>query len=511
MRTVNSIRNAVTAVINQIIILLLNFISRKIFLEVLSIEYLGISSLFSSIITMLSLAELGIGTAITFSLYKPLAEKQEEVIIGIMKLFRRIYMIIGFVIIIIGILITPIVMNTIKLDKRIESLNLIYILFVLNSGISYFFSYSRTLIAADQKEYKLAIIDNICKILSVFFQSAFLIITSNYILYLIIQIIMTIIQNYMIYIKVNKNYTYLKSNENVYLPNSIKSNIKKNTFAMVIYKSAIVSVSGADNIIISSFLGTAVVGMYSNYYLVVSSIQTIVGKLISAVTASIGNTVAVEDEEKSYDIFERMQYICFWIFGFCSVSLYILLPPFIKIFFGKEYLLSNITLIIIIINFYLLGMQSTISVYRDALGLFNQGKFRPLFQGVLNIVISILLVKKLNSLSAVFLGTVISRVLTITWYDPYIVHKYGFNKLHRLFNFWCKYIKYLILTLTTMCITYFIATILNRDDTFMFIYKIIICILIPNFCFLFTTYKMKEYQKIKYQIKLVLLEMRKFN
>lgn len=500
----NAVRNVLTSILGQIFILVLNFVSRKIFLFILNTNYLGISGLFSSVITMLSLAELGIGTAITFSLYKPLSEKDNELILSLMNLYKKVYRLIGIFILIIGIAITPLVMYMTEVGIEIPHLRGIYILFVVNAAISYFYSYSRTLIVADQKEYRLASIDYISRLALIFFQMTVLVLTKNYILYLLIQIGMTFVQNFLVYCKVRKLYPILSSSDVKQIPGQVLREIKKNTLAMMLYKLAVVIVSGTDNLIISKSLGTIWVGLYSNYSMVILSVQTICSKMISAVTSSIGNIVAAGDKERSYQVYEIMQYVCFVVYGMCTVILVMLLNPFVELFLGKEYLISNSTIIVLLINFYLLGMQGASSSMRDAQGIFWQGKLRPLVQGILNLVISLLLVFFMRNLTAVFLGTVISRVLTVTWFEPYAVHRYGFKDLKKIKIFAGKYVKYGGIVILSCMIAFHLTNMCTDNSIGGFFLKGIISVLVTSILIFLFTFRMSEFRFLVCKIRQLL-------
>lgn len=497
MRTKNAILNATANVLGQILILVLNFLLRKIFLYILDANYLGISGLFSSVITMLSLAELGIGTTITFSLYRPLLVKDNRIIAALMHLYKKIYQIIGLLVLFIGITITPLVMFLTEVQIEIPHLELIYILFVVDSSISYFFSYNRTLIVADQKEYQLVVIDCLSKAILIILQASVLVLTHNYILYLITQIAVTASQNFIVYKKVQNLYPVLRTDKICTLPKEILDDIKRNTLAMIIYKLAVVIVSGTDNLIISKMLGTIWVGLYSNYSMIVLSLKSICSKMISSVTASIGNVVASEDQEKSYLVYETMQYVCFILYGICTIIMLVTINPFIQFFFGNKYLLENTTVIVILINFYLLGMQGASSAVRDAQGIFWEGKFRPLAQGLLNLILSIILVYYMNNLTAVFLGTIISRVLTVTWFDPYAVHKYGFHNTKKLKNYILKYIRYFLLLLITGGVTFKIANLYSKNTFLCLIYKGSIALCISCVIFIAASYKTTEFVFLK--------------
>lgn len=494
MYSKNAVRNALTNILGQILILVLNFIARKIFLWILDANYLGISGLFSSVITMLSLAELGMGTAITFSLYKPLADNNDEIILALMRLYQKAYRFIGIFILAAGIAITPLVMYMTEVEVEIPHLRWIYILFVVNTSVSYFYSYNRTLIIADQKEYRLAVIDYAGKLTLVVLQTAVLILTKNYILYLLMQIAVTFAQNYLVYRKVIKLYPVLRYTGGGQIPKVILEEIKKNMLAMMLYKLAVVIVSGTDNLIISKSLGTIWVGLYSNYSMVILSVQTICSKMISSVTASIGSIVATGDKERSYQAYEIMQYICFVVYGICTDVIFVLINPFVELFLGREYLISNSTIAIVLVNFYLLGMQGASASLRDAQGIFWQGKLRPLAQGILNLVISMLLVIFMKNLTAVFLGTVISRVMTVTWFDPYVVHKYGFQDLNKIKTFVRKYLKYGGIVILSGAAAFFSANACTVQSISGFIAKGITSALVSGGFIFLCTFRTPEFR-----------------
>ena len=288
-------------------------------------------------------------------------------------------------------------------------------------------------------------------------------------------------------------YPVMRSKQVKRLPENILQDVKKNTLAMMIYKLAVVIVAGTDNLIISKFLGTIWVGLYSNYSMIFSSIQTICSKMITAVTSTIGNVIADGDTERSYKVFEAMQYICFWIYGICSIELFILSSSFVALFFGHEYLIPTSTILVVSINFYLLGMQGGTSVFRDAQGIFWQGKLRPLLQGVLNLVISIVLVKWMGNLTAVFLGTVISRVLTITWFDPYVIHKYGFKDMSKIKIFIKKYVRYIILTIVAGIVAFLLSSLYSGNSIGGLIYRMLVSAIIVFAVFLGFTFKTQEF------------------
>ena len=403
MRTENSIKNLIYAFSGQAIGIIVNLITRFVFIRFLAQEYLGIDGLFTNLLSILSLVELGIGPAMTFSLYKPLAQKDEKKIGALMNLYKNSYNVVGVLIIIIGLAITPLLPMFINQMPNIQEINVIYILFVLNSGFSYFYAYKRSLIIADQKKYIATfyrylffVILNICQIV-------ILMITKNYLLFLVAQILFTVIENIAISKKTQQLYPFLKDYKKGKLEKETKKEISKNIVAMTIHKIGGVVVKSTDNIILSKFVGLTPVAIYSNYYLIINAVNTVLMQVFNSITASVGNLNVTENKKKLTDIFEKIFFVNFWIYSFSSICLYILLNHFINIWIGNNYLFSVSIVTIIVINFYITGMRNTVLTYRDALGLYWQDRYKAIFESIINIVASIIFVKMFGTFGVFFI------------------------------------------------------------------------------------------------------------
>lgn len=500
MRSKDSILNFLTGIFGQIIMLVLGFVSRSLFLMILSVDYLGASGLFSSILTMLSFAELGVGTAIIYSLYKPLAEKNEEEILALMNLFKKVYRIIGVVVFVAGMAFLPFLDLFVTDRKGIEHLELIYALFVVQTAISYFFSYNRSLITADQKAYKLVKLDYAYKIFHVLAPIAVLALTRSYIAYLITQIVTTFLWNLCTYFKVRNMYPLLKTHRKVALSAETKKAIIKNTSALLIYKVAIVITSGTDNILLSRFFGLTAVGLCSNYTLITQNMTSLVSQGINAVTASIGNLASTESDEKKHSIFKVLFFVNFWIYAYASIGLYLCASPLVSVIFGSKYVIDNLTLAALVLGFFVLGMQGATSVFRDAQGLFWYGKLRPLAQTIVNLGASILLAIIMKDVSSIFWGTVISRLTTSFWYDPLVVYRHGFKRPVR--SYFVRYISYACITIVTFIICYFVTGLINFSNPILnLIVRAIVCTIVTNGIFLAIFSRTDEFKYIRNVLK----------
>lgn len=497
-RIKNSFRNIKYNLIGQIISLFLSFATRTIFILYLNAEYLGLNGLFSNILSILSLAELGVGTAIVFSLYEPLANKNIIKLNAIMTLYKKTYYIIGAFIGIVGVLLTPFIDIFIKSLPDIKNINLIYILFVLNSSISYLFSYKRALIIADQKKYIDSIYQFTSLIVTYVLQILIIILTQNYLLYLIIRILTNLVENILISYRANKLYPFLKNKCKYKIENKDKLIIVKNIKAMFFHRVGTVIVMGTDNILISMFAGLISVGIYSNYVLITNMIQTFLGIIFQSITASIGNFGALESKIKLRQVFNRVDFIAYWAYAFSSIALFVLLNPFIEIWIGKEYTFHPIIVFFIVLNFYVQGMRKSILTFRDALGLFWYDRYKPIFESLINLLASIILALKYGVVG-VLLGTFISTITTSLWIEPYVLYKHGFNEAPEYY--FKRYAKRLFLTIVLGILTFYSSSLLTFEGIRSFIYKVLVSATIPNMVLILIYHNTEEFDFFNRMIK----------
>lgn len=455
-----SLLNSSVSALIYILNIAIKFLSRSFFIHFLGAEYLGLNGLFTNILSMLSLAELGIGTSIVYSLYSPLAKNDKKKINSLMHLYKKIYTIIGFVVGILGILLIPVLPYIIGDAERISGIYLIYILFLLNSVSSYFFTYNRSLLIADQKAYITVIFDFLCSVAVTVFQIASLYVFNNYFIYLSIQILGTIVTNLLLTYNVRKLYPFLsKKIESEHLDEKTKDTLKKNTIGNLSSKIGSVVVSGTDNIFISSFIGIGTVGLYSNYVLIINSIRGLCGQITNSITSSIGNAGVYGNDELNKRIFERHNFVNFSLTFFSSVILVVTINPFISLWVGNDYELSTNTVFLIILNFIILMLRNSSIVFIDALGLAWQQRWKSVIEALMNVTLSFifLLVFKLG-INGVLLATTLSSLLTVCWIEPFVVYKHG---LHSSFiNYLKIFIKQIISLIIALSFTHLL--LLNR-------------------------------------------------
>lgn len=490
-RTKNSIRNSTTSVVTQVLTVCINFLVKTVFIHTLGSEYLGINGLFSNIITMLSLADLGIGVAIPYSLYKPLAEHDTKKINVLMKFYAKVYNIIGTVVLLIGLSLIPFLGFMIKEMPDIPNLNLIYALFVIHSASSYFFVYKRFLIESDQKGYITSKIIFIFSTILSIIQILLLLLFHNFVFYLASSIVIVVIQNIYISHQAKKMYPFLSKKRVEKLPKEDVKEITKNVSALFIYRIGTVVTNGTDNIVISKFLGLIVVGIYSNYLMIINSVNMILNQVFNAITSSIGNLVVTTNGKRSANVYEKLNLLNFWLYSLCGICLLVLFNPFIQLWIGGKYLLDTTVVFLLALNFYITGMQQVTASFRNAYGLFWMAKYRPIIMIVINILVSIILVQFMG-IGGVVIGTIVSRVLTTAWMDPYIVYRYGFHKAP--YRYYIKYFIWLIIFLVTAFFTNFVVGLLPSGSIIWFLLKTIVCLFLVNIVFYLLFHNTGDFQ-----------------
>ena len=394
-RIENSIRNTTFALLGQIATIILSFVARTVFINCLGAGYLGINGLFTNILSVLSFAELGFGTAIIYALYKPLAENNEEQVVALMRFYATIYRAIGIFIFVAGVCLVPylhfFIGDISEIPADLPPLSVVYILYLLNSSASYFFNYKRSLVTASQNGHIDSINTLIVNIVRNILQIIILLIWKAFIPYLVIQILCTLVGNILISFKADKLFPYMKKYRKARLKNDEVRSIIKNVMAMACHKLGSVIVSGTDNILISKFVGVIAAGYYSNYTLLTSTVRTFYIQIFSPITASIGNFVAEKDKNESYVFFKKLFFINAYIAVFCTSCLTTLINPFIRLLWGEEYVFDLLTVSFIMLNFFLTCMRQSTCIYIDTNGLFWQVKWKSVFEALINLIASVML------------------------------------------------------------------------------------------------------------------------
>ena len=504
-RTEFSMLNSLTGVGGYFINSIIGFACRMVFVRCLADDYLGLNGLFTNIISMLSLAELGISSSIAYALYKPIAHKDNEKIASLMSFFKRAYMIIGCIIFFLGLCTIPFLQYLIPEAPNIkENINLIYLLFLFQTTVSYFFSYRATLLSASQRHYLVMGTSYVFTILQSLFQIVFLLLTKEYIVYLLISIIGGIGYNIVVSIIATKYFPIIKTKGGP-LGKDDKKGLVRNIKALTINRLSGVLVNNVDNIIITYFSGLATVGYASNYLLFSTTINSLISSMFSGLTASVGNFNVTETNERKVQLFDSLNLTNFWIFGWASIGLFVVSGDLVKLLYGDRFVLPWSIPLMLAINFYMVGMQNAVWTFKSALGLFPYGQYLLFLTAALNLGFSILL-GNIWGLFGIYLATALARLFTNTWYDPYAVFKHGLKK--NPIHYFLRYGKYLIILCITGGVCWFLCSLLSVNIVVKVILEIIICSVIPNVFFWILFHKKDEFNYLRTLIKSILRKIK---
>ena len=489
-RTQNSARNFVLGTGMYIFTQLASFVSRTVFIKLLGEQYLGISGLYSNILALLALADLGVTTAFTFALYKPLSEKDYKKVGSLLSFFKKMFILISLIVLLIGFAFIPFLKYIIK-DSTLEynKLQLYFALSVINSACSYLSVYKSAVFRADQKVYIVNEVSAITNLILHILQILFLYATKNYIFYLLVTIFVTLLNNIILTFLANKSYPLIFNQEQIELPKAEKKKIFDNLKSLIVYRISAAIMNSTTNVLISIILGTVIVGYYSNYSMILAMITAIINILANALLASIGNYGISGKIEKRSTLFHTIMLLFYGIGAFCSACFICLFNDFIYIWLKNDiYLLPNLDVYLIVFSFFITCVSNPIWMFRESLGLFKQAKYIMLIAAVLNIFIAII--------GGIFLGvggivmaTGLSRILTMFWFEPRYLYREAFKCKYR--EYWKHSAKYFFQSIIVICISILVSNFLAHN-IFNMLLKLIFCFIITLIVFGLLNLKTKE-------------------
>ena len=490
-RVKNSAKNTFFAALNMLVQLILKFAVRIVFVRFLSVEYLGLNTLFSNILQVLSLAELGVGSAIVYSMYKPVADGDTEKIKSLIGIYKKFYWIIGGVITVVGLAIIPLLPYLMSGGTTLEvNLNLVYVIYLFNTSVGYFFAHRRALIFANQRNDIETKVSSVCLIALNAVQLVILAITKNYLLYIVILPIFTLIESVAIMLISHRLYPEIRGKAQK-LSEGDKKDLVKNTAAMVGHKLGGVAVNSTDNIFISAFLGLTVLGLYSNYAYITTLMTSVLTLIITATRASIGNLIAAGNKQRAYEVFCDLSYFLFAFLIFCFSCYTALAQDFVSIFFGEELVLPFVTMLLIGINFYIMQSRAIIGAFRETTGLFWKDRYKPFFEVAINIGLDFALVIAIG-LPGIVIATIVSNIVCNLTVEPYIVFKYYFGKSVKKY-----YLVYVLLAIAAAAVcaaTFAVGYLIPADGVLMLIVKAVVCAAVSGVLILVCSLPFKQFR-----------------
>ena len=493
MRTRSTVRNGIFALFVSTASILIGLIAQRVFIYALGTEYLGINGLFSSIISMLALVELGLGSAIYYHLYKPVAKNDTGKVRSIIDFYKKGYRLIALAVFALGLLFLPFLSAIVGNVNISESIYVIYLLFLFDVVASYLLTYKRAVLYVDQNSHIISSVHLAYLLVLNALQIAILILTGNFYLYLIIKIVMRLAENVVLTMISNKKYPYLKGATTAKLDAVTKADIYKKVRGLSYHKVSSYIVLGTDNIIISLFLGVAVVGLYSNYLLVTTAILMLMGQAFTAITASVGNLLVDNNTAKSYGVYKKIRFINFWLACFATTSILVIMNSFITLWIGSQYLLPIGVLVAICLNLYLTMIRSSMGSFKEAGGIFHEDRFVPVVESIANLVFSIVFLK-LFGLAGVFLGTACSTLILHLYSYPKFVNKPLFKASNA--DYYIDFAFKLAVILMISTATFVVSRAVPISSTvYQFIFNVVLCLILPN-ALLYLVFR--NYDELKY-------------
>ncbi len=496
-RTKNSIINVCTGLASQLLLTILQFVSRTIFIQTLGNSYLGINGLFSNILTMLSLTELGLDTAINFKLYKPLAERDTYRLQLLMKFYRDAYLVVGCIILVIGGILIPFLPALIKDYNSLHALGInpviIYVMYLTQSAMSYFFFASKSaIIKADQKSYITTLISFFTNICLVIGQIIILVLYHDFLLYTALGLVATIVMNLISARAAQRMYPQVFHHTKEHLEITEIKNIFKDLGALFVYRVNNVVVKATDNIVISAFIGINSVGLYSNYLILYTTLNTILDRIYSAIKASMGNLFATESVEKKYSFFQIMNYLSAVVYGTAGVGIAVCADGLLVNWIGEKYVIAKPFSLLVGVEILFYGLKSNLGQIRNVSGIFKQLWYRPIIGTIINLCVSIWLIKRCG-IYGVIIGTITADVLANFLVDPIVIHKYSFMNYKPVKEYYTTNVAYLLLLVCVFLIDSFICRIIGNNMGWLStIIHILICGISVPFAFTTVFYRRNE-------------------
>lgn len=478
MRTKNSIANIIASLIMSLVVIIAGFFAQKIFIETLGLEYLGVNGLFTNIITMLGIVELGLGAAIVYHLYKPLVKGDNVRIKSLMHFYKKGYRVIALVVMVIGLSLIPFLPAIVGEIKISTNITAVYLLFLLDVVLSYFLAYKRSLLYADQKNYVINLVHLTSVVIMNVVQIAALVMTMNFYLYLMIKIVMRIVENLVINTVVNRRYKFINQGMTQPLDAATKQDIFQKIKALFMHKIGTFIVLGSDNIIIAVFLGVATVGLYSNYYLAVAAIVMIISQIFTGITASVGSLLISSNAQKSYAVYNNIRFANFWLATVAATGMLVVMDSFVVVWLGQNYVLAIGVLAALSINLYLQLFRSVTNSFKDAAGIFHQDRFVPLIESLVNIVLSIVFLHYFG-LAGVIIGTICSNLVLHLFSYPRYVYTKLFERNYA--NYYFEFLKFLAITTLIGAATFGLSRMFSVDnDVYQLSINTSIALIVPN-------------------------------
>lgn len=491
-RTKNARSGIITGIFSKLLHMGMPFITRTVLLYMLGTQYLGLNGLFSSLLSFLSLAELGVSNALVYSMYKPIAEEDRDTVCALLELYKKLYRIIGFVILIAGLICVPFLRYFISGDVPADvNLYVLYGIYLGNTVCSYFlFAYRSSLLTAHQRIDVTNVIDSTVSAVTWGLQMLVLLLFRNYYAYIILTPLSNIVGNLA-------RLYYTKKHYSQYVPRGkvnkeLEASIFKKIKALLGAKISTTVLHASDNIVISAFLGLTMVTVYENYYFLMNSIGGFLGIVYSVILPGVGNSLVTETLEKNYRDFKKFSFMNQWIVGWCAVCFFCLYQPFMKLWVGESLMLPFSVMALIVLYFVLYQGRKVVITYKDAAGIWWEDRFRPFVMAATNLISNLILVQFIG-IWGIIISTILSLCISLPW-ETYTVFKYVFKRSVR--EYWLSMLQFGITLLIAAGVTLAACQVVSSGILAILV-RGCICMVVPNVVFFIAFRKREEFSEAK--------------
>ncbi len=479
-KTRNSLRNSIYGIVFRLINLAGAFVVRTLMIHIMGIEFMGLDGLFSSILQLLSLAELGFSSAIVFKLYKPLADGDDERVCALLRYYRTIYRVIGAIILILGLILIPFLSNFINGDVPAGvNIYVLYMIYLLNACLSYWlFAYRTAILSAAQRNDLQSKVSSLVLLLKYIVQIILLLACKNYYTYVLVIPLTTILTNIGNMLITRKHFPqYTCSGQ---LSKNDKKEINKKVTALMYNKLGVTMINGSQSIIISSFMNLAMLGIYNSYYYIFSMLYSFFDIFHTSIAGGIGNSIVTETKEKNYILFRRISFANNWVVAWCSICLLCLYRPFMLIWVGEENTLPNLFSLLMALYFYIWMVRFITSIFKSAQGLWVEDRFRALIEGIVTVGLGIVLVN-LIGIYGVVISTIAAQLIISMPWETYVLYKKYFNISIKYF-YGDLLLRFIISALAGIA-SFLLCSLINISPVFNLILSAATCLIVPNIIF----------------------------
>lgn len=476
-RVENTSRNAIFGLLLKIITILGAFITRTMIIRLLGIEYIGLDGLFASVLSFLNMAELGFSSAIVYKLYKPISEGDTDQVCALIKYYRAIYRGIGTVVLTLGLAVIPFLRFFVKGSVPPDvNLYVLYLIYLFNTVLSYFaFAYKTAILNAHQRNDLPSKVSSIAFLIKYLLQFVLLLLFRNYYCFVIVIPLTTLLANIGNAILAKKYYPqYVCRGE---ISDSDRKEVRSKVSALLFNKIGVAVINGSDNIVISSFLGLAVLGIYDSYYYIFNMLHGVMDVFHSGVVGGIGNSIVTESIDKNFDIFKRLSFVNYWIVGWCSICLACLYEPFINIWIGTNSAFPSLYSVIMALYFYFYMIRFIIIIFKNAQGMWWEDRYRALLEGIFNLFLNVLMVQIIG-IYGVTLSTIIAMlIISIPW-ETRVLFKGYFKRITK--DYFTTLLVGTLVMIAIGSLTFFVCNCIHVGKYMDLIIRACICLIVPN-------------------------------